>query len=165
MAETSSLHCLSFRILYQHLHSLNAWTPVKRRFFSLISASSHPLPKTLLQSKAYRTALRQPDQLHLEPHRTVLGQRDFPSKTGEKNLRTNTGSPRKVLMVEKMGEKLTGANYFAYFSKKKSYGPRGPKNIKKMACKRYRYEDLICRYKSFVAIALLGGFQSLAISR
>ena len=45
MAETSSLNCLSCRIPYQRLHI--HWMPrphsVKRRFSSLISASSHPL--------------------------------------------------------------------------------------------------------------------------
>ena len=31
MAETSSLNCLSCRSPYQHLHSLNAWTPFSEK--------------------------------------------------------------------------------------------------------------------------------------
>ena len=46
MAGTSSANCLSCMIPYQCRHSLNAWTPFsERRFSSLISAPSHPLPQ------------------------------------------------------------------------------------------------------------------------
>ena len=49
MAQTSSLNCLPCRIPYQTIHSLN-WLPLftEKPFFSLISASSHPLPKNRL---------------------------------------------------------------------------------------------------------------------
>ena len=50
------IECLSRRNPYQSLHSLNMPSShsVKRHFSSLISASSHPLPQTLLQNKEFR---------------------------------------------------------------------------------------------------------------
>ena len=70
MAETSSLNCLACRVPYQCLRSLTNALPaeflanavirlpipsphsVKRRFSSLLSASSHPLPQTPFQTLA-----------------------------------------------------------------------------------------------------------------
>ena len=50
MARTSSLNCLSCRKPYQTLHSLNCLPPFHwNPFFSLKSASSHPLPKNRLR--------------------------------------------------------------------------------------------------------------------
>ena len=49
MARTSSLNCLSCRNPYQTPHSLNCLPPLHwKTFFSLKSASSHPLPKNRL---------------------------------------------------------------------------------------------------------------------
>ena len=46
MARTSSLNCLSCRNPFQTPHSLNCLPPsTEKPFFSLKSASSHPLPK------------------------------------------------------------------------------------------------------------------------
>ena len=48
MAQTSSLNCLSCRNPYQAPHSLNCLPPFQTPFFSLKSASSHPLPQNRL---------------------------------------------------------------------------------------------------------------------
>ena len=53
MAPTPSPNCLSCTSPYQSLHLLNAFPhSVKRRFPSLISVSSHPLPQTPAKQEA-----------------------------------------------------------------------------------------------------------------
>ena len=50
MAETSSLNCLSCRVPYQRLHSLNAWSPFSEKALLFTDfCFVAPLPKTRFQ--------------------------------------------------------------------------------------------------------------------
>ena len=52
---------------------------------------------------------------------------------------------RKSHINKFMGEKIAGANDFAYFFHEKTFGPEGPTKNEKMPSSRYRYEDLISK--------------------